>query len=244
MPERSQSIQFQGVADVVAAFKNIRVPRWAIFQNKSMIEKYEDENIDQSINFLNDYLLALQKSKTAAIYRLCTYEQEPAGGSIKPSTECDRSFSFVVNAKEYGGYGSIGGFEQQIIERLDRIEAKQALEEEPDENEESEKVSGITIFLNKMLENPQVQQRIGYIIDGILNQIVPMNTTQNMQPQPAAVISGVEETAEAQADLINEAIQKLWNVDKALGTHLQKIADIAEKNPVKYKQILSMLSLL
>src|SRR5271154_4184588 len=103
----SQAVQFVGAENVKNAFQRAKVLNWALFNGKTLLEKYEGEDQESSQQLFDFYIDALNDNGSSSLYRLSTYEELPDGGKIKPSTEPDRSFQFKLFDR--GGYNSPGG---------------------------------------------------------------------------------------------------------------------------------------
>jgi hypothetical protein len=253
---QSASIQFLGSDNVKQAFQNVSqsgVINWAIFNGKALLEKYEGDDQGQSIDLFNQYVDALENNGTTSLYRLQTYEDLPAGGKIKPSTEPDRSFQFKLYDAQSGSYNRSVGSPRypgdsmnQVLEKLNAMEAKIALLEK-DDGEDEEKVSGFGASIMKFLEIPAVQQKLAGVFENLIDQVIPLKP-KNSYPlipesqQTAATMNGVPSNDEQiQIDKINLSIQKLYEVDKKLGDNLERLAAIAVADPSKYRFLVAAL---
>jgi hypothetical protein len=237
------AVQFRGVENSVEALRNIHVACWSLWTNKNMIEKYEGEDEVESVSLFEGICKKLRAGASTAIYTLRTYDELPPGGHIKSSTEPDRSFNFCVY--DYGEGPQTAGrneMEARLNQRLDSIESKLAAQ---DDNEEGEEKIGSVVmdWVNKFMEMPEIRQRIAVAMGSLLDKFLPMsNNSHNMaqvQSNPAS-IGGVPDE-EQQLQLINNAIQRLYQIDKKLGNNLIKVAEMAEKNPGKYNMLIGML---
>jgi hypothetical protein len=247
----SSSVQFVGADNVKKAFHNVGVVNWALFNGKSLLEKYDGDNEAASIDHFNQFIDALNSNGSESLYRLQTYEDLKHGEKIKPSTECDRSFQF----KLYDRYGNSGGsmnpgrntaFEDKILNELSAMKTEIAMLKQ-DDGEGEEKVSGIGASLMRLLEMPVVQAKIGQVFEHLADQIIPpRKTTVYTPPPPAstpAALNGVPSSDEAvQIDKINSAIVTLYSYDPLLGDHLQKLAAIAANDTGQYNKLISMLN--
>lgn len=253
MKFQSASIQFIGSNNVKQAFANVGVVNWALFNGKTLLEKYEGEDGEESRQLFDQYVDSLEANNSTSLYRLQTYEELPPGGKIKPSTEPDRSFQFkLYDMSDFrGGIGSPRGIGypdpamDKILEKLNTLESKISILEKDDEPEE--KVSGIGASLMKILEIPAVQQKIGAIFENLADQLIPVKPNHVYTPplgQPAALNGVPTESEQIQAEKINAAIVALYSVDKSLGDNLEKLAAIATANPSKYRELVMMLKML
>jgi len=240
------SVQFRGTANVVKAFENLGVPRWAVFQKNNLNEKYEGNDLTEGVETLQQFLSLLERSQTNAIYTLKTYEDLPENKIIKPSTECDRSFNFQLweNERFESPYSQYKNRQlDEITQRLDRMEALAVADNDNEHETEGEAVGGFGLmgYLNKLLENPVVQQKLGAVIGTWIDKIMPAAEPQQSYP---VAINGVQPDANDQVQKIQAAIDVLFSVDPLLGDHLEHLAKVAKNNPGKYNNLISMLNLL
>lgn len=246
---QSASIQFIGAENVKTAFANVGEKNWALFNGKTLLEKYEGENPEESQQLFNLYVDSLESNGSTSLYRLQTYEDLPAGGKIKPSTEPDRSFQFkLYDVPGYGNPGNrINGADPlaKIMAKLDAMETKIAMLE-TEEDKEEEKVSGFGASIAKFLEIPAVQQKIAGVFENLVDQILPAKKPYNVKEEYTlsnpAVMNGVPSNDEAvQIEKINVSIQGLYEIDKKLGDNLEKLLAIAKADPSKYQLMISLL---
>lgn len=223
-------VQFRGREDVVKAYDNLKVPRWAIFNGKTLNEKYEGDSMEEGALCLEQYLEMVERSNTSSIYTLKTYEDLAQGQEIKPSTECDRSFNFQV------GEGGTPGYSSSMRRELDELKTKLAKYDDDAEGEE-EKISGFEKTFQFILEMPGVKERIGIAIGSFLDKLLPMGT--NINPQPAAM--GAVPGEQDQLAKVQSALAILVEVDPNIGDNLLKIAQIAKQDKQKYFQLAAML---
>ncbi len=245
----SRAVQFRGIDAVIAAFDNIREMNWALFNGKTMLEKYDGQDETVSHDLFVQYVKGLSNSATTSIYRLQTYEDLPEKSKIKPSTEPDRSFNFTLFDAQTG-YSPNGPYVQnqamdKLMAKMEAIESKLAIMESDDDKDEDQ-MSGIGSILGKLMEMPAVQQKIGELAENFMDKILPTKRPQPyVQPtlEPtAATMNGVPSAEESsQAEKINQALSILWEVDKQLGDNLLKVAAIAKSSPTKYRNLISML---
>ncbi len=234
-------VQFRGVKATVEALQNIEVPNWALFNGKIMIEKCETDDLNESVSLFAAICNKLHSSNSTGTYTLKTYE-DLDGKHIKPSTEPDRSFNFTLfEPGEFTPGFHSGGREDRLMQRLDAIEAKIAAQDDSEEGEE--KIGSVVMdWVNKFLEMPEIRSRVATAMGSLLDKFLPMPNNNNNQgaiSNPASIGSVPDE--QKQIELINQAVQLLYSVDKNLGVHLMKVAEIAQKNPGKYNMLIGML---
>lgn len=246
-----RAVQFRGMEDVIQAFVNVSPPYWALFNGKTMLEKYDEGDPVAGEQRFKEFLRFLSRSNTTSVYRLQTYDDLPAAGKIKPSTEPDRSFNFTLY--DYSEHptefrqGTSAALDK-IAARLEAMESKLAVLEQEDEPEE--RLSGIGAKIEKLLEVPAVQSKIGEVISGFIDRIfpqkhIPMESFTQAAAASPGVLNGVPSGGEdAELQKLNAAVGILFQIDPLLGSHLLRLAQVAQKDPGKYNQIISMLNLL
>jgi hypothetical protein len=252
----SSAVQFVGAPNVKQAFENVHVGgiiHWAIFNGKSLLEKYDRDDPDESKQLFDAYIDALSANRSTSLYRVQTYEDLPAGGKIKPSTEPDRVFQFKLFLPDQAGtmsgfnsYGSDPAMEK-IMAKLDAMEAKIAVLQS-DDGEDEEKVGGFGASIMKFLEIPAVQQKIAGVFENFVDQLIPPKRMQNyplVTPShgaPAAMNGVPGNDEQIQVEKINNSIIELYKIDKTLGDNLEKLAAIAKADPARYRSLITMLN--
>lgn len=114
----SSSVQYWGIPATVQAYRNRRVPAFAIWCGKQMNfaydgysgeenEEYEKPNIETGAEILTEYLnsLAQQFSISNAQYTLKVYD-DLAGKKIKPSTDYTNGYNFKLTENVMSGMGN------------------------------------------------------------------------------------------------------------------------------------------
>lgn len=232
----NRSVQFLGVKNAVRAYKNMGIANWAVVCGNDLLECYEDNNLEAGTALLTTYLSELAANRSNGFYSLRVYDDLPKNGRIRIKTEAARSFRFSLSEEK----STDTQVNREILERLERIEARQAVEmtEDPDEKKDN----SIGAFLSGLMEEPAIKQAIGAGLAKIVDLFMkPLNPMQSNYTQPAA-IGNAETGGNDQVQKVQSAIEILWQVDPQLGDHLQSIAAIAQTNPKKYQTLVSMLN--
>jgi hypothetical protein len=235
----SKAVQFRGIKNVVKAYRNKDVPAWGLFQQTQFLEKYEGADIGEGATLLQDYLEALDmRSNDTNTYTLCVYELT-RGEKINSSTKFDASFNFRLadTIEDHLSSKMAGVYEERIKGLEDKINQLS----EPEE-EEMTPQGQMWAMVGKILEHPQVQQAIAGKILGFIDGLG--NTVGGMFKQPVQrmTIGGTNTQDENQK--LQQAVNILATVDPQLGTHLLKLAEVAQADPSKYEQLIGMLKLL
>ena len=129
--------------------------------------------------------------------------------------------------------------ENKTLAKIEALELKiLALQAEQEEDDDDEEEGGLL----GALQNPQMLQGIQALAMALRGGYVPqptqLNGTEEMAEQTAA--EQQQKNNEIAARL-NAAIKRLLAKDKKLPMHLEKLADIADKNPSQFSFLLQML---
>lgn len=236
------SAHFFGIPAVIAQYESSNLPTWGVFQNKHFLRA--GDNADE----LQKYLTSLDGS--VALYSLCLYDVEPE--NVRKNTEYDYSFAFkLTDAGGYsGGVRVAGGYGGDIVmqkmhgimsEKVGRI-----IEDEMSGKKKDSKPSVLDELVD-LLHDPD---RLVTIIAGVKNIFSP-------SPYTPAGISGVEipmrraGTAQqpvmpTENDLVRlqNAINILEQKDPKLVEHLEKLAKLAQDEPMLFKGVIGKLDIL
>lgn len=232
----SSSVQFSGIENVVRAYEMREIPRWAMFNNRQFLFKYEGETVEEGATLLREILDALISSP--AVYTLKVYE-DPTGGKIKEKTDCDGSFNFRLsdNVGAVGGV-SAGGINYELAAMLKemRQEQKQLQERiemmEGDDTElDNDAVSKTVGQINSILTIPGVSELVGAVISRFVNPV---------SLQRGAGIAGVADNENQSADETARRVLSAYNIinnsmPEALDL-LEKLAMMAQSEPGKFQK--------
>lgn len=240
------------------AFNNCQIAAWALFCDRNLLHKHAGKDFSESQQLLQGLLKSMEKSNTIATYTLCLYEDVIDRKKIKASTEPDFRYNVTLfDQEEYPAPGSISRREgyARLEDRFDQIEAKLALLMDQPEDEDEEdteaigsKPSGLLGMLDRLLDNPRIQEKVGEKILGWIDTF-----TENMQPMADKQIGAmgnngqpqagpIREITQDQYDKINNSVAILAGIDPKLGDHLAAIAKLAQEKPVKYNSLIMMLN--
>lgn len=247
------SVQFVGIANVLQSFEDRKIEAWAIFVHKQMLTK--GWGSDQ----LQAFLTTLDNSGTNAIYTLKVYEDitdERGVSKIKSNTADDGAVNFRLDPQGLNppaAYSSTRwqqiGYRETINDRLQKIEEallKLAEEKQAEAEEEEEEESIGSIFMD-MIKNPA---KASALVDVIKSITTPghIPQTQYTPPMPATVgtvnTANQEQSQENRLDRLAAAINILEQKDPGLIDHLEKLAIMAQDQPKKFANLLSMLEMM
>lgn len=240
------AVQFWGIDAVMQAFESRQVPAWSLWQGRDYLFKGIGDGDLRAV------LDTLKNSFNDPIYTLKVYEEISDPIKIKDKTPHDGCFNFKLNNPMHlDGVGYVSPNSNfQLAKKVEELE-KRLLErdmQEGDEEEESEtigqviqdEVIGVIRDPNRLLQWMEV-------IKGLFN---PNQPAAPRTALPATVGNVMNETAltaeekEKQADRLLIAIDALEKADPNIVEHLEKLAEIATKNPKQFKFLISMLETL
>lgn len=236
---RSNAVHFRGVPEVVRAYSMNDMPSWSIKNGPCLMYGWVGDSVEEGENELRAYLELLKKSGTESTFRLCVYDDLPKG-RITESTEVARSFNFSLfndNGELSPYHIRAGSYRDDIEKKLDAIEKRLA-------KEESEEPEGIMGMLSGMMDNPKIQEAVAGQIIGLVgairNKFFPVAYTPGAVAGIDPGSSATELTSE-EAMLLSQALAVLKQRDPQIGTHLYKVALIAQNDPGKYNLLIGML---
>lgn len=225
------SVQFMGSAAVLKAMENRDCPKWAIFQGKQFLFKYEGEDMEESAAFLNEILSNLGHS--AALYTIQFYEE---ASKIKANTAHDGSFNFKladpeVRQKERAEFQERYG--NTLHSKIDRLLEK--FEGEEEEETEEEKPKGLEGIISGFVEDPQRLVSLVEASAAVFGMIrSAFNSPATAAPAQLAGIPGDQ-------DRIKKAIDLLTANDPQIVDHLEKLAAISQNKPATFQMLIGML---
>lgn len=190
----SKSVQFRRPALVIAAYKARNVAPFAVWCNKQFLFKYEGNDIDEGVSYLESFLKMLEDSKSATTYTLCVYENPP-GGKINSNIPFDGSYNFRFQDEYYRQDAmEIARTDNAVVTELNRrMELLQQqisalhdyIENKPDEEPEAVGAAHLMKMIEPVL--PQIAERL----INIFLPAAPANTSpsnnQTFEQWPKAV---------------------------------------------------------
>jgi hypothetical protein len=255
---RSSTVAFRGTKQVVGAYRANDMAPWAICSGKDIMFAFEEDDMEQGAQMLEEMLRKMEEGGSMAVYHLLTYEMADLGPSkkIKSNTPITRSFPFKIwynDGQADDNYGPTYQGRRQLQaeaeERVKKLEdeikyLKDRIESE-EQQEEEERPGGIAGIISGFMEMPGMKEALTAKLVGFVNEkIFPMK-----QNRPAAV-AGIQAPPDVEAQSIltpeqqtraQNALNLLCTLDPMLGDHLEKIARIAVENPGQYNWLVGML---
>ncbi len=252
------SVQFRGISNVLQAYNYKEVEVWAIFEGKRLQHKGTGETE------LKEYLNLLSVGGSNATLILKIYEDLTDPREVKSSTADDGSFSFkmmdidedpdfVFRSNRSQSMGKLGDVLTSIDNRLQLLEGGG--------DEEPEFGKAIQTAVIGAIEDPQKLGAIIEVIKGIfsggsvskpiaaLGNVIRSDGAGTIEREPNGNGNEFEqlETAKTYEDQIKRlgtAIDILSEVDPALVLHLEKLADVARRDPKKFQGLITMIDFL
>lgn len=242
-----RSVQFYGIEKALAAYENQAVPAWGLFQGGQFLSKYDGPDIDAGGQMLEQFLKAIEtgyNGNAHTTYTLCVYEGLKDGEKITSKTPFSGSFNFqLVERMQAHGVNMQSQAEQIGKIVADQLAAHGIGAVDEDEDEEP---AGPWAMIGKLMEHPQIKDAIATRAIGFIDRLLGGGSPAGYQqpaPAPAAAMGAVAISQE-EIDRANQALQMLAGVDNEIGSHLMRLAEVATTDPAKYKNLISMLSLL
>lgn len=256
------SIDRRGVTEVIEGFEMFNEtsnsPKYSVWQGKNCLKFcYAGENVDEARELLENNLKYVEAARSEAIFTIRLHSSADKDGMISDKTPYYGSFNFKVYSPYDVAPGTPGATVPQYVyqanEKIRELEAKidkltTALEQGSvgDVSGKMEKEE----FVLALMENPLIQGLAGILMNKLTGtsartQQRPAGHQQQQQqrPQQSRGLAGVDQSArekDQEAKAI-DAVNRLYQVDKNIGDNLQKLADMAETNPDKYKMALNLL---
>jgi hypothetical protein len=255
------SAQFLGRSAALKAFTNVDATNWSVLQGKQFLFKYEGTDPDEGITQLTELLkMIAESSASEAIYTLRWYEYEEPAKTVKGSkqkrkifydTPFDGSFNFKLfdDHSEISGrrssYTDLSEMKKQLADQ--QLLLQQLIKDRNQEDSEDEKISGITGFINGLMDVPEIKQAIAgkviQLFNGVTNKVGEYMSGQHPVP---AKIAGPEidpiQMPQDQVTKLNTALTILVKADANFAEHLYKLAMIARDTPDTYGTLITMLN--
>lgn len=241
------SVNFSGKENVLTAYRNRDIPTWAIFQAKNLVTAGDDE---ASLTAYLDMLMA--GGGTDPVYTLKVYNGDLDPDTITDRTEANGAFNF----KLFGSGGMLGGTGgPHNIGTMMQNKVYGALQ------------ADIEAMIDERLGREPAKQKtgIGGLIDGLLNdpdelvnfigKIKNIFSPSPMQPYGNVRLAGIPGqakttemagtlTPEEKMERIAAVIDRLERADPKLLSHLEKLAELAEKKPFIFSAALQQIETL
>lgn len=227
-------VQLIGKDQVISTFEALDSRSWALYQGKQFIVG------GVGSDYLDTWLTNFAAAGSTATYMLRAYETDGVPSSSTANTDYIACISFKV-VDPYDGMG-IHGHDRKLVDRIGALE-KQLKEKE--EEPESEDLSSIVMgWLSDPVKLNHVAGAfrtimgggtgVGGYVENTSAAAPQLQTVSGVNPQPAV-------DQDAMLDQLSAALDTLGKKDKDLVKHLNKLAELSEKNPQLFKVLISNL---
>jgi hypothetical protein len=224
------SVQFTDEVSVLKMYDNNEAVQWAIFHGTQLMSKYQGKDEHQAREKLKQFLTVVQNS--AAVYTVKLYEKTQGKITNATTHDCSYNFKLLNDTIPYNGGNYIlqqmekkfTDLQQEIVQlRVERL-----AENEDDEEPQSDWLGG----LGKI---PGMNEAIAGLVRGLVSGMGGQADMQNTRIGIAGVTMNEEEK-------LTTAMAILAEVDPQLPDHLYKLAMVAKKDPVKFQNLLQVLT--
>lgn len=251
------TVQFFGKENALKAYENRAIATWALFQGKQLLTSGNDAA------GLSEFLDMVDGS--SCIYTLKVYKSENDPDYITDKTECNGSFNFKLLAVPAGrgeavaGMGArYSGYSNPVMDKLQGVineEVAAAIDKRLNGGANDDKETWNDVIMG-YVNDPERLVPIINAIGGFIGQFIRPGAGMgaNVQlagsiagPQPAKRVGETPAMVEPPVGVTSEqvrmfnAITRLEKVDPDLLNTMEKLADMAENNPAKYKMAKGML---
>lgn len=255
---KAMGIGVDAVTEWFTTNADSNAPYYSVWQGKNIVFTSKEEDFEKALQLLEDNLKACEQNSydEILILKLHYITKGNKHQIITDKTPVVASYSFRVVPLQSGGYmqpynadqrpAPYGGYGSQIIEKLNGIESRlNAIESDDDDDFEDASTGAIEQpnndgfygLLNNLLQQPEVKQLAVNILSGIVQKIIPMNTTQQ-HAQVAGIPDYNNMTVEQK---LTTAINIIAQQRPQIIDDIVHLANIAQTDPNKFNFIMQML---
>lgn len=238
----------------------IEYPYFAVFQGKNILFQCTDNDADKCTNHLQVNVKSFADNGFSDILILKLYKSKTDECDIiTNATPFYASITFrPVDGREHV-YGKMqpynpneriaGNSNDAIMQKLAEIEARLDEDDLDEEMPQEQSVDGIYGLLNKLLEHPQMQQRLVMVGSALLDNMelkfgLKNNNVNQQQTQkidaPVSKAAGIPVTQTEEEKLVN-SINIIRQVRPQFADDLVALAKIAQNNPAQFEMLINML---
>jgi hypothetical protein len=238
----SQSVQFYGTDKVLQAYTARGIETWGLFDKKQFI------NAGESADDLKAFLAMLEPGGSQGVYTLKVYRDVEDLDTLTDRTECNGSFNFklfkqmesaslpaaVGNARYSSQFDPVMNKMQGIINEEVSNAIDKRLNGTRDEEPENKWNDVIMGYVND-------PEKLVSVINAIRGFVVPGAAAAVSMPyalggtEPARRVGAIPSNNEEKLQRLAVVLDRLEKADPNILDVLEKIADLAENDPAKYK---------
>lgn len=235
-------VQLIGKKAILSRYSKLDCESWALYQGKQFI--VGGSGIEDLEGWLDDF----QQSGTTATYTLRVYDTE----EVPTSSNAGGDYIACIHFKVVDSYDNMGiaGYNGKLGEKIAAIETqlKKLTEQEP----EPEESSAIGAIVNDWFTHPEKFAAVLGIIKSLFAPApvpAPVLAPAMMPAVPVQKMGGFNMTEQLSVnsstpeglERIARALDILGRCDPDLVIHLEKLAKLAETEPLMFKAIISKL---
>jgi len=240
-----QLIQFHSIDKACEAFLNRDCKAWSVWAGKQFLFNYIGSTTEDAALQLQQLLESLDTSaSSSAIYTLKVYEDLKKAEKITEKTPSNGSFNFRLKEYNQENTNWFSTFKEENKLLKQQVEDLRAeLDSVPEESDEDDKTM-IGKIGEMILNDPQKLPAIIAAFKNVMQMFVPEQPKlsalheSNTGNNPASYSIG---SIDKQAGELPAIIETLKAKDERLQDHLQKLSDLADKDPEGFKYLLTML---
>ncbi len=249
------AVQFFGKEQVMEAADRMQCPAWAIYHSgRQLFTKYEMNNIDESLDTLEQALDLILLNRSDAIYMIKFFEIPKGSERVKinEKTVCDGgSFNFKTITPELREQNQMGYLQsQQQIQYEKRIMALEQKLKEAEQEPEPESIGSVFLDLLKRPDELAQLVNIGRLAVGLpvanlgaIAGLTRIGENSHVSEPTEQFTSEEAINRDQQVDRLAGAIDILEKHDPKLVAHLEKLAKMAEEKPDEFKMTLGLLDI-
>jgi len=223
-----------GKEAVLRRYNQLDSESWALYQGKQFIVG------GTGVDRLDDWLEGFAESGSTATYSLRVYD----GNEVPTSGTGNDDYRACINFKVVDGYEGkgINGHGNALIDRIKGLELKidKMGSAEADDNDEG----GIGAIVTDWLQNPQKLA----VVFGIAKQIFMGGGGEAVVAPALQTISGMGNNSQSVQASTPEGLERLSKALDILGVHdadlvvhMEKLATLAQNEPLMFKAIIGRL---
>ena len=243
MATPAKSVQIRDADSLCKMYARMAIPAWSIKQGGDINWKYEGELIEEGEAQLKAYCEMLMDNETAAIYKLCLYEDLEGKITEKTPVSLSNNFRFTDGAA-YGSPDHYGGGYGALLGEVKEL--RRVVNEMKNQAPEDNKLGIMGELMEHEALQPIFMGVATKIADWIMSPAKGVGELKRVSGVPGSAASvptsspaGVRSWREwpeitGAIDILNGHVEDLPAV-------LQKLALLASKKPIQFKLYKTML---
>lgn len=225
----------------------VKTPYFSVWNGRQICYSWSENDPDKGRDMLETNLRVFENNKVGDPFTLKLHPGLDKNDLITDKSPVYASLNFRVFDQYTLPAGFIAGnnlnFEnnpklQALSDKVDALAG--IMEREPIEPAQT----GLIANINKVLAIPGMAEQLSPLISGLTNMILKGLNIPIPENKPINTnYAGINGLSDDQETKIDQALEILEKIDPFLGDSLLKLASIAQKDPGKFKSLLSMLDM-